>query len=59
MLNRSHPKPAPKSSWPSDYPGGYQVQSQGAVVVSAPNASMLQLATIPGQANVQVTVARR
>ena len=44
---------------PSDYPGGYQVQSQGAVVVSAPNASMLQLATIPGQANVQVTVARR
>ncbi|PXX61689.1 endoglycoceramidase [Nocardia tenerifensis] len=43
----------------SNYPDGYQVESQGAEVVSAPDARLLQLGTSPGQDTVQVTVTRR
>ncbi|WP_228718635.1 cellulase family glycosylhydrolase [Kitasatospora acidiphila] len=43
----------------SNYPGGYRVESQGADVVSSPDARVLQLTTIPGQDTVQVTVTRR
>jgi endoglycosylceramidase len=44
---------------PSDYPDGYRVDVHGAEVVSAPNATLLQLRTTPGQPAVQLTVARR
>jgi endoglycosylceramidase len=44
---------------PSSYPGGYRVESQGAVVVSSPDAPVLELATLPGQDGVRVTVTRR
>ncbi|WP_405852529.1 cellulase family glycosylhydrolase [Streptomyces sp. NBC_00090] len=43
----------------SNYPGGYRVESQGADVVSSPDARLLQLTTSPGQDTVQVTVERR
>lgn len=43
----------------SDYPSGYRVQVQGADVVSAPDADLLELRTIPGQGAVQLTVTRR
>lgn len=41
------------------YPDGYQVESQGADVVSPPGARVLELATSPGQETVQVTVTPR
>lgn len=43
----------------STYPDGYQVESQGATVVSSPDARVLQLVSSPGQDSVQVTVTRR
>ncbi|NEW52420.1 glycoside hydrolase family 5 protein [Nocardia cyriacigeorgica] len=43
---------------PSTYPGGYQVEVQGAAIVSAPGARTLELTTGPGQDGVQVTVTR-
>ncbi|MEV5970994.1 hypothetical protein [Streptomyces sp. NPDC051921] len=43
----------------SNYPDGYQVEVQGAEVVSPPDARILRLTTTPGQDTVQVTVARR
>ncbi|MEW1632841.1 cellulase family glycosylhydrolase [Streptomyces sp. NPDC093801] len=42
----------------SGYPGGYRVRAQGAEVVSAPGARVLQLTAVPGQDTVQVTVTR-
>lgn len=42
----------------SSYPGGYRVASQGAVVVSSPGATTLQLVAGPGQSTVRVTVTR-
>ncbi|MEV2221365.1 cellulase family glycosylhydrolase [Nocardia vinacea] len=43
----------------SNYPDGYQVEIQGADVVSSPDARLLQLTTNPGQDTVQVIVTRR
>jgi endoglycosylceramidase len=43
----------------SSYPAGYRVESQGAAVVSPPDARVLQLSTQPGQDTVRVTVTRR
>ncbi|MGF6885513.1 hypothetical protein ABIA39_003945 [Nocardia sp. GAS34] len=43
----------------SDYPNGYRVEVQGAEVVSAPDADLLQLRATPGQGTVQLTVTRR
>ncbi|WP_253808194.1 cellulase family glycosylhydrolase [Nocardia amikacinitolerans] len=44
---------------PTNYPDGYQVEVEGADVVSVPDARLLQLTTSPGQDTVQVTVTRR
>ena len=43
----------------SIYPGGYDVDVQGADVVSEPDAPMLELTADPGQDPVTVTVTRR
>ncbi|MFJ9815261.1 hypothetical protein ACIRU3_08305 [Streptomyces sp. NPDC101151] len=43
----------------SNYPSGYRVESQGADVLSSPDARLLQLTTNPGQDSVQVTVTPR
>ncbi|MFE3446126.1 hypothetical protein ACFXNW_24120 [Nocardia sp. NPDC059180] len=43
----------------SSYPSGYQVAVQGAEVMSEPDARLLELAVVPGQDTVQVTVTRR
>lgn len=43
----------------SIYPRGYQVESQGAEVVSSPDARVLLLTTGPGRHTVQVTVTPR
>jgi endoglycosylceramidase len=44
---------------PYTYPRGYTVRVQGAAVVSAANASMLELRALPRALTVQVTVRRR
>lgn len=43
----------------AQYPGGYSVTVEGAHVVSAPNAPVLELASDPGAPAVEVSVARR
>jgi endoglycosylceramidase len=40
----------------TDYPNGYRIDVQGAEVVSAPGADLLQLEVVPGQDIVQLTV---
>lgn len=42
-----------------DYPNGYQVQVDGADVVSEPDAGLLELRAAPGQGTVQLTVTAR
>ncbi|MFJ9367468.1 cellulase family glycosylhydrolase [Nocardia sp. NPDC101769] len=43
----------------SDFPNGYQVEVDGADVVSAPDAALLQLRATPGQHAVHLTVTGR
>ncbi|MBH0777328.1 cellulase family glycosylhydrolase [Nocardia bovistercoris] len=43
----------------TDYPGGYLVETDGAEVVSQPDARVLELTTTPGHDVVEVTVTRR